>query len=153
MVGNPIRRQECVRNAIFGISVAIQDHRSGKNETAEKWQSLTFQAAKLAAMMPFWLCHELDWIARIAYARIYLLDELWHLCWLHACGIDPAQLAPMNAEAAVRFINSHDGVFWHVLTLTIAQVEQFLVIKTIAKRPFVVEHRFHQFFFAIYLRE
>ncbi len=100
-------------------------------------------------MMPFWLCHELDRIAGITDACFHLLDELWRLCGLHAGGLDPTHLAAMNAKAPIRFINSYDRVFRHILTFTITQVEQFLVIKAAAKRPFVVEHGVHQFIFAI----
>jgi hypothetical protein len=104
-------------------------------------------------MMPFWLCHKLNWIPGITNARIHLLDELWHLCGLHARRLDPSHLVAMNAEASIRFVNSYDRIFRHVLTFTIAQVEQFLVIEAAAKRPFVVEHRVHQFIFAVNPRE
>lgn len=62
----PYRRHECIKIAIPGISVAITGHSPDKNGNGKKMQSLTIQAAKLAAMMPFWLCYELDGIARIA---------------------------------------------------------------------------------------
>ena len=104
-------------------------------------------------MMPFWLCHKLNWIPDVTNARIHLLNELWRLCGLHARRLDPSHLAAMNAEAPISFVNRHDGVFRHVLTFTVAQVEQFLVIKAAAKRPFVVEHRVHQFIFAVNPRE
>lgn len=104
-------------------------------------------------MVPFGLRHELDRIPAITKARIHPLDELWRLCGLHARRLYPSHLAAMNAEAPFRFVNSHDSVFRHVLIFTIAQVEQFLVIKAAAKRPFVVEHRVHQFAFAVDPRE
>jgi hypothetical protein len=55
----------------------------------------------------------------------------------------------MNAEAAFCLVNSHHGIFRNILALAIAQIEQLIMIKAAAKRPFAVEHCFHQFIFAI----
>jgi hypothetical protein len=51
------------------------------------------------------------------------------------------------------FIDGDNSILWSIFTVAIAQVEQILVIETIAKGPPVVGHGFYQLVLAFQFLE
>lgn len=112
-----------------------------------------FQPAELAAMVPYRLGLYLDGILAAVVACIHLLDELVRFFRGHTLGLDPPHLAAKNPMMALRFIDSHDGIFRTVLALAIAQVEQISIIEAVADRPLMVDHSLYQIVFSFELLE
>lgn len=107
----------------------------------------------LTTVMPFRLGQDPDRVFALVAACVHLLNEPLYICSLHAQGLDPPHLAAMNAMVTLSLIDGYDCIFRHIFAIAVAQIEQFPVIKTVAKRPFVVGHCFHQVVLALDLLE
>jgi hypothetical protein len=114
---------------------------------------ILFQPTETAAMMPYRLGLNANRILAIVAASHHLSKEMMNFLRRHSKRSNPSYLTTMYPMMAFGSIYSHNCILRMILAVSIPKVQQFIIVKAIADRPFVIGHGLYQIIFSFQLLE